>query len=390
MPYWRFFMNIKKDLPEIYESFSEARKNGFITAKDLKDKGIPLIGTFCTYMPQEIAMAAGAVVVSLCSTSDETIGDAEKDLPRNLCPLIKSSYGFGKTDKCPYFYFSDLIVGETTCDGKKKMYEYLGEFKSVHVMQLPNSQKGDKGLELWKSEIIKLKEVIEEKFSIKISEERIKEAIKIKNKERRALKEFYSLGKLQPSVLTGSDIFKVINGAGFKFNKESSIKELFTLIEKVKRDYKEGKRLDLKPRILITGCPIGGAAEKVIKAIEDNGAYVVAFENCNVSKANELLVDEDKDVFDALAEKYLAIGCSCMSPNPNRLDLLGRMIKEYKADGVVDVVLQACHTYAVETLAIKRFTNDKFSIPYMSVETDYSKADIGQLNTRMAAFIEML
>lgn len=65
-------------------------------------------------------MAAGAVVVSLCSTSDETIEEAEKDLPRNLCPLIKSSYGFGKTDKCPYFYFSDLVVGETTCDGKRK------------------------------------------------------------------------------------------------------------------------------------------------------------------------------------------------------------------------------------------------------------------------------
>ena len=65
-------------------------------------------------------MAAGAVVVSLCSTSDETIEEAEKDLPRNLCPLIKSSYGFGKTDKCPYFYFSDLVVGETTCDGKKR------------------------------------------------------------------------------------------------------------------------------------------------------------------------------------------------------------------------------------------------------------------------------
>ncbi|AJA46407.1 2-hydroxyglutaryl-CoA dehydratase subunit D [Clostridium pasteurianum DSM 525 = ATCC 6013] len=383
-------MNIKKDLPEIYESFSEARKNGFITAKNLKDKGIALIGTFCTYMPQEIAMASGAVVVSLCSTSDETIGDAEKDLPRNLCPLIKSSYGFGKTDKCPYFYFSDLIVGETTCDGKKKMYEYLGEFKSVHVMQLPNSQSGDKSFGLWKSEIVKLKETIEEKFGIKVSEERIKEAIKIKNKERQALKRFYSLGKLEPPALTGHDIFKVINGSGFKFNKENSIKELSELTETVRRGYEEGKRLESKPRILITGCPIGGAAEKVIKAIEDNGAYVVAFENCNVSKANELLVDEDKNVFDALAEKYLAIGCSCMSPNPNRLDLLGKMIEEYKVDGVVDVVLQACHTYAVETLSVKKFTSSKFDIPYMALETDYSKSDIGQLNTRMAAFIEML
>ena len=134
-------MSLITDLPAIFDQFSEARQKGFLTVMDLKEQGIPLVGTYCTFMPQEIPMAAGAVVVSLCSTSDETIEEAEKDLPRNLCPLIKSSYGFGKTDKCPYFYFSDLVVGETTCDGKKKMYEYMAEFKAVHVMQLPNSSR---------------------------------------------------------------------------------------------------------------------------------------------------------------------------------------------------------------------------------------------------------
>lgn len=122
-------MSLITDLPAIFDQFSEARQKGFLTVMDLKEQNVPLVGTYCTFMPQEIAMAAGAVVVSLCSTSDETIEEAEKDLPRNLCPLIKSSYGFGKTDKCPYFYFSDLVVGETTCDGKKKMYEYMAEFQ---------------------------------------------------------------------------------------------------------------------------------------------------------------------------------------------------------------------------------------------------------------------
>ncbi|MBU3104368.1 double-cubane-cluster-containing anaerobic reductase [Clostridium gasigenes] len=383
-------MDLKKELPAIFENFSEARRNGFITAKTLKDNNIPLVGTFCTYMPQEIVMAAGAVVVSLCSTSDETIGEAEIDLPRNLCPLIKSSYGFGKTDKCPYFYFADLIVGETTCDGKKKMYEYLGDFKDVHVMQLPNTQIGEKSYELWKDEVIKLKNIIEKKFALQITEDQIKEAIKLKNRERVALKNFYTLGQLNPPAISGTDILKVVYGATFKFDKEISIKELENITEKVKIEYEEGKRLDSKPRILITGCPIGGASEKVVKAIEDNGAYVVAYENCTVSKANELLVDENKNVYDALAEKYLAIGCSCMSPNLNRIDLLEKMIEEYKVDGVVDVVLQACHTYAVETLSIKRFVSGKHKIPYMAVETDYSQSDVGQLNTRMAAFVEML
>ena len=79
-----------------------------------------------------------------------------------------------------------------------------------------------------------------------------------------------------------------------------------------------------------------------------------------------------------------------MSPNPNRILLMDRLIDEYKVDAVVEVILQACHTYNVETLSIKRFVNQEKGIPYMSVETDFSTSDAGQLNTRLAAFIEML
>ncbi|HBJ1651357.1 TPA: 2-hydroxyacyl-CoA dehydratase, partial [Clostridium botulinum] len=297
---------------------------------------------------------------------------------------------FAKTDKCPFFFFSDLIVGETTCDGKKKMYEYLSEFKPVHVMELPNSQRED-GLELWKNEIIRLKSYLEEMFNVEITEDDIKRAIKIKNNERKALKKFYELGKREPVSMLGQDMFKVINGTTFSFDKEKIPEQINEVIEKINCEYESEKKYESKPRILITGCPIGGATEKVIKAIEDNGAYVVAFENCSVAKAVDELVDEENpDVYDALARKYLSIGCSCMTPNPNRIKLLNKMIDEYKVDAVIDVVLTACHTYNVETLSVKRFVNDEKSKPYMSVETDFSLNDIGQLNTRMAAFIEML
>ena len=228
-------MKLQKELPEIFETFGEIRRNSFITAKEQKEKDIPLIGVFCTYFPQEIALAMGASTVSLCASSDETIPDAEQDLPRNLCPLIKSSYGFGKTDKCPFFYFSDLVVGETTCDGKKKMYEYLSEFKPVYVMELPNSQSED-GFKLWKNEIIKLKNTLEKQFNVSISEENIRKAIKIKNNERKALKEFYELGKLDPVPVTGTDIFKVLNGTTFAFDKEAIPKQLNELVDKIKTE----------------------------------------------------------------------------------------------------------------------------------------------------------
>lgn len=383
-------MKVKKELPVIFEEFAEARRNAFLSVKEIKEKGIPVVGVFCTFMPEEIPMAMGAVPIGLCSFSEETIPEAEKDLPKNLCPLIKASYGFAKTDKCPFFYFSDLVVGESTCDGKKKMYEYLSEFKPVHVMELPNSQS-EEGLKLWKKEVIKFKEVLEKQFETTISDENIKKAIKLKNEERKALKAFYGLGKLDPPAILGQDMFKVLYGTTFKFDKAEVPKEIYALSEKIKGEYEVEKKYEKKPRILITGCPIGGATEKVIKAIEDNGAHVVAFENCTGAKAIDELVDENNpDIYDAIARKYLNIGCSCMTPNPNRTDLLNRMIDEYKVDAVVDVVLQACHTYSVETLQIKRFVNNTKKIPYISIETDYSTADIGQLNTRMAAFIEML
>ncbi len=383
-------MDIIKDLPEVFEEFAEQRKNSFLGVKKLKDAGIPVIGSYCTYFPQEIATAMGAASVSLCSTSDETIPVAEKDLPKNLCPLIKSSYGFAITDKCPFFYFSDVVVGETTCDGKKKMYEYMSEFKDVYIMELPNTQRED-ALVLWKKEIIRFREYLEKKFEITITEDQIREAIKINNDVRRSLKGLYEVMKNDPAPIKGQDLFKVLYGSTFKFDKKAIPAEVDALTEKIKKEYAEGKMEEKKPRILITGCPIGGATEKVIRAVEDNGGIVVTYESCSGAKSIDKLVDEDNpDVYDAIARRYLNIGCSVMTPNANRLELLGRLIDEYKADGVVEMTLQACHTYNVETRAIRRFVNEEKGIPYINVETDYSQADVGQLNTRIAAFIEML
>lgn len=208
------------NLPEKFNEFSEARRNGFIKAKELKDKGEHIIGTFCTYTPNEVMYAAGLHPVSLCGTSEEPIADAEKHLPKNLCPLIKSSYGFAITDKCPYTYFSDLIVGETTCDGKKKMYELLGEIKNVHIMQLPQIQNSIASLNMWKSEIVRLKEALEEQFHVKITEEDLKRGIKLKNEERRVLRSLYELGKLQPPAISGYNMYKILESTQFTFDKE--------------------------------------------------------------------------------------------------------------------------------------------------------------------------
>ncbi|MFD1670604.1 double-cubane-cluster-containing anaerobic reductase [Agrilactobacillus yilanensis] len=384
-------MKVKTELPEIFEDFGEARQQGFLKVKSLKDQGQPVVGVYCTFMPEELVLAAGAVQISLCSTSDETIPAAEEDLPRNLCPLIKSSYGFGKTDKCPYFYFSDLVVGETTCDGKKKMYEYMSDFKPLYLMQLPNMRDNDRSQKLWYEEIKAFKEKLEDFFGVTITEAQIRDAIILKNRERQAKKDFYHLGQLNPPALSGAEIFKVMYGSQYKFDKAENIASLEAATNAVKERYANGEHLEKKPRILITGSPMGGVTEKVIRAVEENGGVVVGYENCTVAKAVERLVDEDEtDVYKALSDKYIHIGCACMSDNHDRLDLISNMIDDYQVDGVLDMVLQNCTPFSVESRRIKNFCNDEKDTPYMYLETDYSESDIEQINTRVTAFLEML
>ncbi len=348
-----------------------------------------MVGVFCTYLPREIPNAMGAAVVGLCSVSDETIPDAEKDLPRNLCPLIKSSYGFAKTDKCPFFYFSDLIVGETTCDGKKKMYEMLAEFKPVHVVQLPNSQTED-GIQMYRKELIRFKEILEERFGTVIREEAIRDQIRQRNDITRALLRLQYVMAKDPAPVNGLDIVNTVYGSGFNLHTETLADTLNAVTDKIEAEYAQGKNVGKKPRILVTGSPSGGAALKVVKAIENNGGVAVCFENCSGIKPLILADEENPDVYDALARKYIQIGCSCMSPNTNRMELLEKLIRDFHVDGVVDLVLQACHTYNVESYLVRKLVKEKMGIPYTLVETDYSQADVGQIETRMAAFIEML
>ena len=381
----------KTELPQIFDSFAQARQNGFLAMKKIKDSGKGVVGQFCTYTPLEIFMAADLVSVGLCSTSDETIPEAEKVLPSNLCPLIKSSYGFAITDKCPYMYFSDLVVGETTCDGKVKMYELLAKEKNVHILELPRRQDTPEAQALWRAELVRLKERVEKDFGVTITDDQLREAIGRRNTERRLLKELYELSIMTPPPITGLRQLQILFGSQFKFNWEEKVAEIQNAIDSIRSAYQAGDRpvKEEAPRILITGCPMGGVTEKVVKVIEEAGAVVVVYENCTGAKQLDRQCREEGDPLTNIADHYLQIGCAVMTPDNNRFALLERLCEQFHVDGVVEMTLQACHAYAVEAHSVKAFMKRK-GIPYLQLETDYSTSDIGQLSTRAGAFVEML
>lgn len=385
-------MENKLNLPADFESYPEARKRGFLRMKELKDSGAKVVGLFCSFVPVEIIYAAGALPVGLCSFTDEPIPAAESRLPKNLCPLIKASYGFALTDTCPYFYFSDLVVGETTCDGKKKMFELLGELKQTYVMQLPHSRNAE-SLRFWKSEIIAFKEKVERFFGVTITDEELRKAIHRKNHEREVMRAYLELGKLDPAPMSGYEMGTRLDAGSFSFDLDQRCRMVEERTAEILADWEANRKgkPSLKPRLLVTGCPNAGVREKVIRAVEEMGADIVAFDTCNGMRDKVELVDESNpDPYEALAIKYLNINCSVMSPNDSRREYLERMIDEYHVDGVIEIVLQSCHTYDVEAYFIKRMVTEKKRLPYLNIETDYSQSDKGQISTRLAAFLETI
>lgn len=364
-----------------------------VKIKEAHQDGEKIVGMYCIYSPSEIAIAAGAIPVTLCGTTQEPIEAAERELPRNLCPLIKSSYGFAITDKCPYFYFSDVLLAETTCDGKKKMYELMAKIKPTYVMNLPQTGEGQDALSIWENEMDKFKDFLEKEFSVEITDEKLSQAIKLMNRERKAMKRLHKLNAHNPAPLSGVDMMKAQWLKGFNVDRENGIKLIEDLIEEVEERMENGIFAYEKsaPRILLTGCPVGlGGADKVVNALEEAGASIVVFENCTGYKGLDVLVDEGGDPMHALAKKYLSTPCSCMTPNEGRFDLIKRLADEYSVDAVIDLNWQACHTYVIESFTLQGLVEDKLDLPFMQMETDYSDSDTGQIKTRIEAFIETI
>lgn len=365
-------------------------EENLLALEQAKLDGRPAIGFYCLYSPVEIAVAAGAIPLPLCGTRNDPIDAAETILPRNLCPLIKSSFGFAVTDSCPFFKLSDIIVGDTTCDGKKKMFELLSRYKPVEVLQLPQSQDAAV-LPAWRGELERFRDIVEQLTGVQITRDRLRSAVDLLNRQRKAKKMLMDLGKQNPLPLPGSLMLELLFRVGFLADIEHSISLLTEVVEAAdggafRCERAQGRR---RKRLLLTGVPVGLGSDKVVKIVEQCGADVVAFENCSGYK-QAFQVDVGNDPMAALATQYLRTPCSVMSPNPGRFALLEEMIRDFAVDGVIDLTWQACHTYNIEAFSVNTFVQERFGMSTLHLETDYAESDTEQLRVRIEAYLEML
>lgn len=357
-----------------------------------KEGGRKVVGTFCVYVPEELVLAADGVCIGLCAGAEVGSDEAEKHIPRNTCALIKAFMGFKLSGLCPYVESTDLIVGETTCDGKKKAYESLGDITGkVYVMEIPHMKTAE-DWKLWLSEVKRFSNRIEELTGKKITVEGLRKAAGIVNAKRRALQRLSRLRAADPAPISGLDAL-LVNQVSFyddpfRFT-EMTNKLCDELDERVRNQV--GAAGKGAPRILVSGSPMAIPNWKLHAIIEGSGAVAVGEESCIGERNHRHLLDENFSTLDEamekLASRYLGIDCACFTPNTERLDNIRALTKSLRADGVVHYSLQFCTPYMMEAYRAEKAVRE---VPFMRIETDYSMEDMGQLRTRIEAFLEQI
>jgi benzoyl-CoA reductase/2-hydroxyglutaryl-CoA dehydratase subunit BcrC/BadD/HgdB len=374
--------------PEEYFRNSMSHEMDAIRASKRAGKGV--VGIYCEYTPRDLILAAGALPVCLCGTSRRTIPAAETVLPSNLCPLIKSSFGYILTNRCPFFVVSDLVVAETTCDGKKKMYELIAENKPQQILELTQKVNEEEAFSHWLAEVGKLKSRLESFYAREISDDDLRNGISLMNEERRLLREALLLGACDPPAVTGLDLARL----RYRVSGLDSTKRMlrqFTETAREKLDQGSFVKDGNAPRVMVSGCPMGEGSLKLIELIEKAGGVVVVQETCSGWKPlDQLVVEDGQDPLEAIAMKHFHIPCSCMTPNSARLELQDRLIDQFGVQAVVDLVWHACHTYNVESYIIEKHIKEERGLPYLKVETDYSESDKERLMIRIQTMMELI
>ncbi|HFC47004.1 MAG TPA: 2-hydroxyacyl-CoA dehydratase [Dissulfuribacter thermophilus] len=361
--------------------------------QDAKAEGRKVIGTFCVFVPEELILATNAVCVGLCAGAETGFDLAERYLPRNTCPLIKSFFGFHLARLCPYMSSCDMVVGETTCDGKKKAYEIFGKLKPTYVMEVPQTKSPD-AMALFRSEIVRFKQHLERLTGVTITPEKLAQSIKIVNRRRKALQRLNELRRATPAPISGRDAL-LINQIAFYDDPLRFAENIEKLCDELSERVNNGQGIvpEGTKRVLISGCPMAIPNWKLPYVVESSGAVIVGEESCIGYRNTRDLVREDgetlDELLDALTERYMKIDCACFTPNEERLDHIVTLARELKVDGVIHYALQFCQPYSIEATRVEERLAEE-DIPFLRIETDYSMEDTGALKTRVEAFIETL
>ena len=351
---------------------------------DWKKEGKKILGYFCTFIPEEIINAADILPVRIKAKgcTDTPMGDAY--MSATTCSFTRCCLEMANRKQ---YDFLDGIISCNSCDQIRRLYDnirYKTPFPNQYFLSVP-SNVNDITIDYFKYELTKFKNYLEKTFNVDITEEKLKNSIKLYNKSRTLLKELYMLRKKKNPPITGTDIMNILlSGISMPRNQFNEL--LTTQLKEI--EGKEGS-LDYKSRIMLVGSMLDDP--EYVKIIEDFGGLIVSDAVCIGTKYFWESVDENLDPLDALANRYLSrVSCPRMAGEQSkRVDFVLNLIKEFNVDGVIFQRMKFCPFWWAEIFVL-RDELKKQGVPFLDLEREYFLSGAGAMKTRVQGFMEVL
>jgi benzoyl-CoA reductase/2-hydroxyglutaryl-CoA dehydratase subunit BcrC/BadD/HgdB len=368
--------------------------------KTAKEKGQKVIGYFCMFAPIELIIASDAIPVRVNSGWYDTSKIGDRIVPVEVCPVIRSTIGAKMIGLSPFLELSDALISVLTCDGMIKLGEILRDYKPVWAMPLPRVKDSPQSLDFWSAEVLAMKKQIEEFTGNKITAKKLRSAIELIQKATKAFRRLQEIRK-GPPVIMGRDAM-LVNQAFLWDDINRWTEKTEALCDELEQRVRQ-KRWACPPdtpRVMVTGTPMFWPDNWKLPSLVEEASpkgVIVADELCSGERVlyDPVGVDEwsSDDMLDAISERYLmASTCPCFTSedgNEDRINWLVNKVKETNVQGVIYYVVRGCMLYAMEYTRVKKAL-DKINIPVYYLDTEYTREDVGQMKTRVEAFLEML
>jgi len=364
------------------ERFREIFNQRYHDLGERKKTGCRIVGWMCLYVPEEILAAAGILPIRILGGAERT-PQADAYLYTNACSFVRSCLEEVLNQR---YDFLDGLVVANTCDHVRRLYDVWYQYRRpslTHIISLPHKLE-DSTLDFYTQQLYLFKTKVEDFSGRPITDRDLNQAIMTYNQTRRLLHRLYNLQTQDPPPITGTQILEILRAA-MVMPKE----EFNPLLAEFLDQFSSTRSADSKgARLLILGSELDDP--EYLKIIEDSGALVVADDLCMGSRYFWKLVEPDPDPIRALARRYLTnVPCPRIRPDVIHREHLKEMIDSYRVEGVIYQAIKFCDIYGIYYPVVKDYLNE-MGIPILGLEREYSLAGIGQLKTRVQAFLESL
>ncbi len=365
-----------------------------LRAKKLEKEGRKIIGYVCSFVPLEIITASRAIPFRVRGDIHEPITMGDTLLETIVCPYYRSCFDLSVKEK--YAFLSGIVIPHG-CDSMVRSFStwsYGLPFSYFHFVNIPSVCEAS-SFEFFGEELNTFRKSLEKFLGTTISEESLKQAIQIHNENRDKVRALYELRKSDPPLISGTELTMTLT-----VGSSLPIEESNSLFDQVLSEVKHRKASSLKrgPRILIDGACLDNI--ELIRLVEELGGHVVADTLCNGARDHLPKTDLNRNPIDALARRYLdKINCpktyranktgTFEGDIANRFGDIGAYAREFKVNGAILYVYKYCDPFGFEVPARKAYYQS-LNVPLLHLEDIYSAGTMGQLRTRIQAFLEMI